>query len=62
LRGDLLLEAQRREMEPHGGVLRQHRKGILIGAAAAGSVVSMVGVFVAFLLRWRHGRAPHTAG
>jgi hypothetical protein len=61
LHGDLVLEAQRHQAEPVTGLLHQHRKGILIGAAAVGSIASVVGVFVAFLLRWRHDRAPHSA-
>jgi len=61
LHGDLLLEAQRRESEPQPSLIRQHRKGIIIGAAAVGSVASVVGVTIAFLLRLRHGRATHTA-
>ena len=62
LRGELVLEAQRRQGEPRESLLHEHRKGILIGAAAVGSVASVVGVFLAFLLRWRHSRATHSAG
>lgn len=61
LHGDLVLEAQRRQAEPAASLFHQHRKGILISAAAVGSIASVVGVFVAFLLRWRHDRAPHSA-
>ena len=61
LQGELLLEGQRREAEPGPNRFRQHRKGILIGAAAVGSVASVVGVVVAFVWRLRHGRAAHTA-
>lgn len=61
LHGELLLEAQRREAEPEPNVFQQHRKGILIGAAAVGSVASVVGVIVAFVWRLRHGGATHTA-
>lgn len=61
LHGELLLEAQRRHMELTPSLFQQHRKGILIGAAAVGSVASVVGVIVAFVLRLRHGRATHTA-
>ena len=61
LQGELLLEGQRREAEPGPNRVRQHRKGILIGAAAVGSVASVVGVVVAFVWRLRHGRAAHTA-
>jgi hypothetical protein len=61
LHGELLLEAQRRGDEPGPNMFQQHRKGILIGAAAVGSVASVVGVVVAFVWRLRHGRAAHTA-
>ena len=61
LHGELLLEAQRREAKPEPNMFQQHRKGILIGAAAVGSVASVVGVIVAFVWRLRHGRAANTA-
>ena len=73
LHGELILEAQRRQAEANtspgrGGVrvqapslLQQHRKGILIGAAAVGSAASVAGVIVAFVWRLRHGGATHTA-
>ena len=61
LHGELLLEAQRRTAVPEMGLFRQHRRGILIGAAAVGSVVSVVGVAVAFVLRNRHRGATHIA-
>ena len=61
LHGDLILEAQRREVVPEPNMFQQHRKGILIGAAAVGSVASVVGVILAFVWRLRHGRATHTA-
>lgn len=62
LHGDLILEAQWREAEPAPNLLQQHRKGILIGAAAVGSVASVMGVIIAFvLLHLRNGRATHTA-
>ncbi|MFN2167287.1 MAG: hypothetical protein ACK2U9_13610 [Anaerolineae bacterium] len=61
LHGELILEAQRRATEPEVGLLQQHRTGIIIGAAAIGSVASVVGVIIAFVLRWRHGRATHIA-
>lgn len=60
LHGDLILEAQQLQVEPEPSMFRQHRKGILIGAAAVGSVASVVGVIVAFVWRLRHGRAAHT--
>jgi hypothetical protein len=70
LHGELLLEAQRRQVEPLGlshklesppNLFRQHRKGILIGAAAIGSVASVAGVIIAFVLRRRHTQATHIA-
>jgi hypothetical protein len=61
LHGELVLEAQRRQTEPQGSLFQQHRKGILIGAAAVGSLASVIGVIVAFVLRYRHGRATHIA-
>lgn len=61
LHGDLILEAQRRQDEPQASFVQQHRKGILIGAAAVGSVASVVGVVIAFFLRHRHGRVTHIA-
>jgi len=62
LHGELILEAQRRQLEPKVGFMRQHRKGILIGAAAAGSAASVAGVILAFFLRYRQGRAHIAAG
>jgi hypothetical protein len=61
LHGELLLEAQRLEINSQPSVFQQHRKGILIGAAAVGSVASVVGVAVAYVLRHRGGRATHIA-
>ncbi len=61
LHGELILEAQRRRLEPQS-FMRQHRKGLLIGAAAAGSAASVAGVILAFFLRYRQGRAHITAG
>ena len=52
---------QRGEAEPGANLFQQHRKGILIGAAAVGSVASVVGVIIAFVLRHRQGRATHIA-
>jgi hypothetical protein len=61
LHGDLILEAQRRQAEPHGSLFQQHRRGILIGAAAVGSLASIIGVIVAFVLRYRHSRVTPMA-
>lgn len=60
LHGELLLEAQHRQSESEVGLFRQHRKGILIGAAAVGSVASVLGVVIAFILRRGRG-ATHIA-
>ena len=60
LRGDLILEVQRQQTRPAPASPWQHRKGLLIGAAI-GSVASVVGVIVAFVLRSKHGRATHPA-
>lgn len=53
------------ELNPTVGLeaslFQRHRKGILIGAAAVGSVASVVGVAVACVLRSRHGKATHIA-
>lgn len=61
LHGDLVLEAQDRQTKPEGSLFWQHRKGILIGAAAIGSVASVAGVVIAYLVRHRHGGATHVA-
>jgi len=59
LHGDLVLEARRRQAKQKGSLVRQHRTGILIGAAAIGSVASVTGVAIAYLLRRRHSGATH---
>jgi len=59
LHGDLILEAQGRQAEPEPNLFQQHRKGILIGAAAIGSVASVAGVVIAFVLRHRQGGTTH---
>jgi len=61
LHGDLILQAQRRQPEPEEGLFQQHRTGILIGAAAVGSVASVVGVAVAFVVRHRNKAATRIA-
>jgi hypothetical protein len=59
LHGELILEAQRRQAPTEANLFQQHRKGILIGAAAVGSVASVVGVAIAFLVHHRHrGATP----
>lgn len=61
LHSQLVQEARRCQAEPAPSLFRQHRRGILIGAAAVGSVASVAGVVIAFILRYRHGRASHMA-
>ena len=61
LHGDLVLEAQRRQTEQEVNPFIQHRKGILIGAAAVGSVASVAGLVIAFVLRHRHKGATRIA-
>ena len=61
LHGDLVLEAQRRQTERETNPLVQHRKGILIGAAAVGSVASVAGLAIALVLRHRHKGAANIA-
>jgi hypothetical protein len=56
LHGQLILQAQGREEMPEVGLLQQHRRGIVIGAALGlGSVASVIGVVIAVLLRRRAG-------
>lgn len=61
LHGELILEGQGRGMEPEPNLFQQHRRGILIGAAAIGSLASVIGVVIAFVLRNRQGRATRIA-
>ncbi len=61
LHGDLVLQAQRRRPAQEVSPLVQHRKGILIGAAALGSVASVAGLVIAVVLRHRHREAPRIA-
>jgi hypothetical protein len=61
LHGELILGAQERDSGGQLSMFEQHRRGILIGAAAVGSVASVVGVIIAFFWRLRHGRAAHIA-
>jgi hypothetical protein len=55
LRHRLLMAAQEQQTEPPLSPWRQHRVGLLIGAAALGSAMSVAGV-IAYLLR---NRANH---
>jgi hypothetical protein len=61
LHGDLILAAQQRPVGPRASGLRQHRRGILIGAAAIGSLASVVGVIIAVVVRHRHSSATRIA-
>ena len=61
LHGELVLEAQRRQAERETNPLVLHRKGILIGAAAVGSVASVAGLAIALVLRHRHKGVTHIA-
>jgi hypothetical protein len=61
LHGDLILNAQDRQASAELSTFQQHRRGILIGAAAVGSVASVLGVVIAFVLALRHGRPSHIA-
>ena len=61
LHGDLLLQAQRRQPVQEASPLVQYRKGILIGAAAVGSVASVAGLVIAVVLRHRHRGATRIA-
>ena len=61
LQGELLLEAQSRQPLHKSSVFQEHRKGFIIGAAAVGSVASVLGVILAFVLRHRQGRITNVA-
>lgn len=64
LHGDLVLDAQRREAgEPT--VFEQHKKGIIIGAAALGIgsvAASVAGVVIAYVVRHRQDGAGIATG
>ncbi|MBN1136426.1 MAG: hypothetical protein JXM73_07560 [Anaerolineae bacterium] len=58
LKGELILAAQQRsEAKP----LPRRRRLLFIGAAAVGSLASVAGVIIAFVVRYRHGRTSHIA-
>ncbi len=61
LHGDLILEAQRQAAAVQPSGLTRQQKVFLIGAATAGSLASVVGVVVAFIVHSRHDRAMHAA-
>jgi len=54
LHGELVLHGQAQQAEARPGLLRQHRKGIIIGAALGSAASVAGGVTIAFLLRHRH--------
>lgn len=60
LHGELILEAQARELEPQISPLQQHRKGILVGALL-GSIASVAGLAIALFIRHRQSGGGHTA-
>jgi len=61
LKGELILTAQQRPQQPESKLPPQRRALIFIGAAAVGSLASVVGVIIAFIVRSRHSRASHIA-
>jgi hypothetical protein len=63
LHGELVLEAQRWQAGEEPTMFQQHRKGILIGAAAIGigSAASVAGVIIAYVVRHRDSGAAHIA-
>lgn len=62
LHGELILKAQQRPSEGQApAALQRRRKGILLGAAALGSLASFAGLIVAYVLHNRNGRATRLA-
>ena len=61
LKGELILAAQQRPQQVEAKSLSRRRQFLLIGAAAIGSLASVVGVIIAFVIRSRHGRTSHIA-
>ena len=61
LHGDLILKAQSRAAKPEPEEDQQRRTGILLGAAALGSLASVAGLVIAYVLHNRNGRATHVA-
>ena len=56
LKGELILAAQQRPQQLESKLPLQRRTLIFIGAAAVGSLASVAGVIIAFILRSRHSR------
>lgn len=61
LHGDLVLRAQNRVSISEAEVAQQRKTGILLGAAAIGSVASVVGLVIAYVLHNKNGRATTVA-
>ena len=61
LHGELVLRAQQRQAEPNQSMSQQRRKGFLIGAAAVGSLASIAGVVIAYMVRHRQQEAGNVA-
>jgi len=61
LKGELILAAQQRQLRVEAKPPPRRRTLIFVGAAALGSLASVVGVYIAFVVRNRHGRASHIA-
>ena len=61
LRRDLDRDAQYRQRNAKTSLYQQHRTGILIGLAAVGSVASVLGVAILYLLRHRHRTVTQVA-
>ncbi len=61
LHGELILESQRQTAVARPSGLTRQQRTLLIGAASIGSLVSVVGVIVAFIVHSRHGGATHAA-
>ncbi len=61
LHGDLVLRAQSRVSISEAEASQQRKTGILLGAAAIGSVASVVGLVIAYVLHNKNGRATTVA-
>lgn len=61
LHGDLILKAQNRSSGEEKEESQQRKTGILLGAAALGSLASVAGLVIAYVLHSRNGRATTVA-
>jgi hypothetical protein len=61
LHGQLVVRGPSPVVTVEEGLLHQRRKGILIGAAAVGSLASIAGVILAYALHHRHETASRVA-